>query len=287
MFIRLENVNHIYNPGTPQSVKALEDVNLELPSGRLTVILGETGSGKTTLVQHISLLLKPTSGNIYLDDVEVGNPRDQKSLREKRKKIGFLFQNPYHQLVEDTVIDDIAFGPRKQGLGPKDVEQRVAKAMEAVGLDREISQRSPFFLSGGQVRRVALAGILALEPEVLILDEPLAGLDPRGRKDFLNFLSLLHREKELSIMIVSHALENILPIAQDVIVVERGKVSFKGPPRELLKWKGFHRSGLKLPEITRLMYNLQERGKPVNPDVLTLEEAERELLKRLKEKRYA
>ncbi len=283
MFIRLENLSCIYRTGMLQEVQALQNVNLELPSGCLTAVLGETGSGKTTLIQHIGMLVKPTAGRVYFDGVEVSNRKNKKILQVIRQKIGYLFQNPYHQILEATVFEDIAYGPLGQGLPRQEVENRVVCAMEAVGLDlAEVGERSPFLLSGGQLRRVALAAVLALEPEVLILDEPFAGLDHRGRKLLVNLLTKIHRERRLSIILVTHSLEEVLPLVQKTVVLEKGRIAFEGAPRELLNWEGFQRCALCLPAVTQLMQKLERRGIPVRTDVLGLDEAGEVILNYLK-----
>ncbi|NPV54036.1 MAG: energy-coupling factor transporter ATPase [Firmicutes bacterium] len=278
MSIKVENVSHIYMPGTPFEAVALDDVSVSIEDGEFVGLIGETGSGKSTLVQHFNGLLKPTRGKVYIDDIDLSS-RDTK-MKDIRRKVGLVFQYPEHQLFEETVYGDVAFGPRNLGLSEDEVESRVRWSLGIVGLDyEEVKDRSPFELSGGQMRRVAIAGVLAMQPKTLVLDEPAAGLDPRGRDDILGQIKRLHTELELTIVLVSHNMEDVAELVGRLIVMKRGKIAIDGPTREVFKRAEELRGmGLGIPQVTELMRELARRGWHVRTDVLTVDEAKDELL---------
>jgi len=277
MIIKLENVNHIYSPNTPFEKKALDDVSLCINDGDFVGLIGHTGSGKSTLVQHLNGLLKPTSGKIIVDGRDITSK--DTDLKEIRQKVGLVFQYPEHQLFEETIYKDIAFGPKNLGLKEEEVEERVKKAMGLVGLDYErFKDRSPFELSGGQKRRVAIAGVLAMKPKVLILDEPTAGLDPRGRDEILGRLELLHKEG-ITIILVSHSMEDIAKLVNRIVVMHKGKVAMEGETREIFKQaEKLVQLGLGIPQITSFMREYRKRGNQVKDIVLTVEEAKDEII---------
>jgi len=280
--IKVENLSYTYNPGTPLARTALDDVNLEIGDGEFIGLIGATGSGKSTLIQHFNGLLKPTRGRVLVDGVDIW----QKDVRLKdiRTKVGLVFQYPEHQLFEETVFADIAFGPRNMGLGDDEINARVRRALELVGLDFEaVKGRSPFELSGGEMRRVAIAGVLAMEPSVLVLDEPVSGLDPRGRDELLEELARLHRRSECTVILVSHSMEDVARLAKRLVVMHKGKVVADGPVREVFRMTDLLKEvGLGVPQVTEVMHELARRGKDVRTDVLTVEEAKAELLRLLR-----
>lgn len=282
MPIKVENLCYTYNPGTPFARTALEDINLEINDGEFVGIIGETGSGKSTLIQHFNGLLRPTRGRVLVDGVDIW----QKDVRLKdiRQKVGLVFQYPEHQLFEETVFADVAFGPRNMGLDEDEIGMRVRRALEMVGLDFEaVKARSPFELSGGEMRRVAIAGVLAMEPSVLVLDEPVSGLDPRGRDELLEELTRLHGKFEYTVVLVSHSMEDVARLAKRLVVMHRGRVVADGPVREVFRMTDLLReTGLGVPQVTELMHELARRGKDVKTDVLTVEEAKVELLRLLR-----
>jgi len=281
MSIKIENLTHIYMPKTPFETVALDNINLELEEGKFYALIGHTGSGKSTLIQHLNGLLKPTSGKIFIDGIDI---TDKKTvMSEIRKRVGLVFQYPEYQLFEETIEKDIAFGPTNLGLSPEEVSKKVKRAMKIVGLDYEkYKDLSPFEISGGQKRRVAIAGVVAMEPKVLILDEPIAGLDPRGRDDILNQLRKLHEEYKLTVILVTHSMEDVADIAEEVIVMSDAKVIMKGTPREVFtKVDMLESVGLGAPQITYLMKKLKEKGFSVREDIFTVEEAKAEILRYL------
>lgn len=281
MSIKIENLTHIYMPNTPFETIALDNINLELEEGKFYALIGHTGSGKSTLIQHLNGLLKPTSGKIFIDGIDI---TDKKTvMSEIRKRVGLVFQYPEYQLFEETIEKDIAFGPTNLGLSPEEVSKKVKRAMKIVGLDYEkYKDLSPFEISGGQKRRVAIAGVVAMEPKVLILDEPIAGLDPRGRDDILNQLRKLHEEYKLTVILVTHSMEDVADIAEEVIVMSDAKVIMKGTPREVFtKVDMLESVGLGAPQITYLMKKLKEKGFSVREDIFTVKEAKAEILRYL------
>ena len=281
MAIRIEHLNYIYSAGTAFERHALEDINLELPDGQFIGVIGHTGSGKSTLIQHLNGLLKATSGAVYYNDKNIYDEGyDMKSLRSK---VGLVFQYPEHQLFEADVFTDVCFGPKNLGLSKEEVEARAYEALKLVGLKEKYYKMSPFELSGGQKRRVAIAGILAMNPDVLVLDEPTAGLDPKGRDDILDQVARLHREKKITVVLVSHSMEDVARYVDRIIVMNRGQVMFDNTPREVFKhYKELESVGLAAPQVTYLMHELQEKGWDIPADATTVEEAAKAILTYLK-----
>ena len=282
MSIKVENLTHIYMPGTPFEMTALDNISLELEEGKFYAIIGHTGSGKSTFIQHLNGLLKPTSGKIFIGDVDI---TDKKTvMSEVRKRVGLVFQYPEYQLFEETIEKDVAFGPKNLGLPEAEIQSRVRKAMEIVGLDFEKYRNlSPFELSGGQKRRVAIAGVIAMEPQVLILDEPTAGLDPKGRDEILAQIIKLHEYYKSTVILVTHSMEDVAEIADEVIVMSDSKVIMKGLPSEVFtKAELLESVGLGAPQITYLMKALKEKGFNVSTDIFTVKDAKKELLRLLR-----
>lgn len=279
MSIKIENLTHVYMPKSPFEKKALDNVNLLIEDGEFLALIGHTGSGKSTLIQHLNGLLEPTSGRILVDDIDITNK--EAKLTEIRKKIGLVFQYPEYQLFEETIEKDIAFGPNNLGLSSEEVSRRVKKSMEMVGLDYETYKNvSPFDLSGGQKRRVAIAGVIAMEPKVLILDEPTAGLDPQGRDDILEQIKLLHEKYKMTIVLVSHSMEDVGKLAQRIVVMNKGKVELLGKPSEVFKEvETLEKIGLAVPQVTYLMRVLRERGFDVSDEIFTVEKGTEAILK--------
>ncbi|TCT14097.1 energy-coupling factor transport system ATP-binding protein [Natranaerovirga pectinivora] len=281
MSIKIENVNYFYGKGTPYEMHALKDITLTIPKGQFIGLIGHTGSGKSTLIQHLNGLVKATSGQIYYDDKNIYG--ETFKLKDLRQKVGLVFQYPEHQLFEMTVYKDIAFGPHNLNLSAEEIKNRVYNAVEKVGLDKEILEKSPFELSGGQKRRVAIAGVLAMEPEVLILDEPTAGLDPKGRDDILNEINKLQKETQKTVVLVSHSMEDIAKYVDRIIVMDKGKVKFDDMPKKIFKhYKELEEIGLGAPQITYLINELIKKGFDIKEDITTIEEAKLELIKCLK-----
>ena len=280
MSIILDHVNYIYDEDTAMAHPALIDVNLNIPDGQFVGLIGHTGSGKSTLIQHMNGLEKPTSGCVFYDGKDIYDPDyDKKSLRAK---VGLVFQYPEHQLFETDCFKDVCFGPKNLGLSQKEVELRAYEALKQVGFDDEYFYQSPFDLSGGQKRRVAIAGVLAMKPEVLILDEPTAGLDPKGREDILNLIASLHDEMGITIILVSHSMDDVANYVQRIIVMNKGRVAFDDEPVEVFKhYKELEEIGLAAPEVTYIMQELKMEGFNVDTDVTTLDKAKNEILKAL------
>lgn len=280
MSIILDHVNHIYGGDTPLAVKALDDVCLQIPDGQFVGIIGHTGSGKSTLVQHLNGLIKATSGHIYFNGEDI----DEKEYDKKRlrSKVGLVFQYPEHQLFEIDVFTDVCFGPKNLGLEKKEVELRAYDALRKVGLPDELFYQSPFDLSGGQKRRVAIAGVLAMKPEVLILDEPTAGLDPRGREEILHQIKKLQTETGMTILLVSHSMEDVAEYVDRIIVMNRGSVMYDGTPKEVFShYRELEEVGLAAPQVTYILHELKERGFDIDTDATTIEEAAETVLKAL------
>lgn len=280
--IKVSDLKYVYQEGMPFEQTALEGISFEIPDGDFTAVIGHTGSGKSTLIQHLNALIKPTSGKIEINGIDItGEGAD---LRKVRREVGLVFQYPEHQLFEETVYKDIAFGPRNMGLSEEETDRRVHEAIALVGLSDELLEKSPFELSGGQKRRVAIAGVLAMEPKVLILDEPTAGLDPKGRDEILNQLVTLHKENEnMTIIFVSHSMEDVARIAENVLVMNKGRLCMHGSVAEVFERSSeLHRMGLSVPQITELTHRLIKKGVDIRPDVYTVKfaaELYRELLK--------
>ncbi|HCT92352.1 MAG TPA: energy-coupling factor transporter ATPase [Lachnospiraceae bacterium] len=280
MSIKLEHVNYIYSPGTAYEIHALKDVSLEIGEGQFIGLIGHTGSGKSTLVQHLNGLVKATSGHIYFHGEDIYSPGYD--MRRLRSRVGLVFQYPEHQLFEIDVFTDVCFGPKNLGLTQKEVQLRAFEALRQVGFPEEYFYQSPFDLSGGQKRRAAIAGVLAMRPEVLILDEPTAGLDPRGRDEILDQIAKLKRETGITVVLVSHSMEDIARYVDRIIVMNRGSVMFDDIPRKVFGHvKELEAVGLAAPQVTYIMQALRDKGMAVHTDVTTLEEAEREILKAL------
>ncbi|MDY4948458.1 MAG: energy-coupling factor transporter ATPase [Clostridium cadaveris] len=282
MSIKISNLTHVYMPGSPFEKKALDDVSLEINDGQFVALIGHTGSGKSTLIQHMNGLLKPTSGEIIVDDKNITNKEIK--LSDVRKKVGIVFQYPEYQLFEETIEKDIEFGPRNLGLSDEEISIRVKKAMKMVGLDFETyKDKSPFELSGGQKRRVAIAGVVAMEPKVLILDEPTAGLDPKGRDEILGQIKKLHDEYNMTIILVSHSMEDVARVADRILVMNKGKCVLDGKPYEVFKEiDTLENIGLAAPQITYLVRELRNRGFNITDDIFTVEDAKKAILKILK-----
>lgn len=280
MSIIINHVNHIYDEDTAMASPALIDVNLKIPDGQFVGLIGHTGSGKSTLIQHLNGLLKPSSGEIFFNNEDINDPSYNK--KNLRARIGLVFQYPEHQLFETDCFKDVCFGPKNLGLSQKDYELRAFEALKEVGLEDEYFYQSPFDLSGGQKRRVAIAGVLAMKPEVMILDEPTAGLDPKGREDILNLIADLHRKLGMTIILVSHSMEDVADYVDRIIVMNKGRVAFDGEPKEVFRhYKELEEIGLAAPQVTYCMQELKEAGFDVDTDVTTLKEAKREILKAL------
>ena len=278
MPILLNHVNHIYGEGTPLERKALDDITLKIEDGEFLGIIGHTGSGKSTLVQHLNGLLKATSGEIYFNGEDIY--RKGYELKELRSKVGLVFQYPEHQLFEMDVFTDVCFGPKNLGLSQKEVELAAFDALRKVGFPEELYYQSPFDLSGGQKRRVAIAGVLAMKPQVLILDEPTAGLDPKGREEILNQIKKLQQETHMTIVLVSHSMEDVAEYVDRIVVMNQGKIMYNDVPREVFKhYKELEQAGLAAPQVTYIMHQLREAGAPVDPDVITIAEAASEIAK--------
>ena len=278
MSIKIENLTYVYMPKTPFEKKALDNVSLEIEDGEFLAVIGHTGSGKSTLIQHLNGLLKPASGKIYVDGTDITD-KDTK-LVDIRKKVGLVFQYPEYQLFEETIAKDIAYGPSNLGLNEDEILKRVKKSMEMVGLNyEEYKDISPFELSGGQKRRVAIAGVIAMEPKVLILDEPTAGLDPAGRDDILEQIKLLHEKYNMTIILVSHSMEDVGKLAEKIIVMNDGHVELQGKPKDVFKEiDTLGKIGLAVPQVTYLMRELKKKGFNVSEDIFTVEKAKSELL---------
>lgn len=278
MSIKIENLTYVYMPKTPFEKKALDNVSLEIEDGEFLAVIGHTGSGKSTLIQHLNGLLKPASGKIYVDGTDITD-KDTK-LVDIRKKVGLVFQYPEYQLFEETIAKDIAYGPTNLGLNEDEILRRVKKSMEMVGLDYdEYKDISPFELSGGQKRRVAIAGVIAMEPNVLILDEPTAGLDPAGRDDILEQIKFLHEKYNMTIILVSHSMEDVGKLAEKIIVMNDGHIELQGKPKEVFKEiDTLEKIGLAVPQVTYLMRELKKKGFNVSEDIFTVEKAKSELL---------
>ncbi len=285
MSIVVKDLVYVYNPNSPFESKALDNVNLEINKGEIIGLIGHTGSGKSTLIQHLNGLLKPTSGNIIIDGIDITGPNI--SLTEIRKKVGVVFQYPEYQLFEETICKDIAFGPTNLKLSEKEINDRVRESMELVGLDyNDFKDRSPFDLSGGQKRRVAIAGVIAMKPDILILDEPTAGLDPSGRDEILGQIKLLHQKYNITIIISSHSMEDMAKISDRILVMYKGKVDLMSTPREVFK-KGnrLKEIGLGIPQVSELTIKLREKGFDIKEDIITLEEAKEEIIKCIRSKK--
>ena len=272
MSIVIEHLNYVYMQGGPYETRALDDVSLTIHDGEFIGLIGHTGSGKSTLVQHLNGLILPTSGKITVDGMDLAEKGTDR--RAIRRRVGLVFQYPENQLFEETVAKDIAFGPKNLGLDEAEIDRRVRTAMRRVALDYDkLAQRSVFELSGGQMRRVAIAGVLAMEPQTLVLDEPCAGLDPRGREEILGLISDLHRESGATIVMVSHSMDDVAALAERVIVMNHGKVAMDGVPREIFsRGEELRAIGLDVPQAVELAQKLREKGFDVPEGIYKIEE---------------
>ena len=280
MPIILDHVNYIYGEDTPLAVAALKDVCLQFPDGQFVGIIGHTGSGKSTLVQHLNGLLKATSGHIYFNGEDIYD-RDY-DMKKLRSKVGLVFQYPEHQLFEVDVFSDVCFGPKNLGLEKREVELRAYDALRKVGLPDELFYQSPFELSGGQKRRAAIAGVLAMKPDVLVLDEPTAGLDPKGRDEILGQIKKLQTETGMTILLVSHSMEDVAEYVDRIIVMNKGSVMYDGTPREVFcHYKELEEVGLAAPQVTYIMHKLKDRGLDVDVEATTVDEAADAILQAL------
>ena len=283
MSIKIEHLNYVYSAGTAYEKQALKDICLEIPHGEFVGVIGHTGSGKSTLIQHLNGLIRATSGALYYNGENIYE--DGYNMKALRNQVGLVFQYPEHQLFEVDGLSDICFGPKNQGLSKEEAEKRAREAMRMVGLSEEYEKQSPFELSGGQKRRVAIAGVLAMEPEVLILDEPTAGLDPRGRDEILDQISYLHRERGITIVLVSHSMEDVAKYVERIIVMNQGEVLHDGAPREVFRhYKELESVGLAAPQVTYILHTLKEKGFGVDEDATTIEEARDTILKVFRDK---
>lgn len=281
MAIKLENINYIYGQGTELVVDALKDINLEIGDGEFVGVIGHTGSGKSTLVQHLNGLMKPSSGHIYFDGQDIY--AEGYSMKQHRSKVGLVFQYPEHQLFEVDIMSDVCFGPKNLGMNKEEAEKTAKEALTLVGLDESYYKRSPFDLSGGQKRRVAIAGVLAMKPKMLILDEPTAGLDPQGRKEILDLISSLRKDAGITIVLVSHSMEDVAEYVDRIIVMNKGCVAFDGQPKEVFShYKELEEMGLAAPQVTYIVHELKAKGLDVKTNAITIEEAAKDILAALK-----
>lgn len=279
MSIVIENLTYIYMPGTPFEKVALEDISLKIEEGEFAGIIGHTGSGKSTLIQHFNGLLKPASGRVLINGLDTSG----KNLKELRRHVGIVFQYPEHQLFEETVYKDIAFGPGKQNLPEEEIRRTVLQVIENVGLHPDILEKSPFELSGGQKRRVAIAGVLAMKPEILILDEPTAGLDPKGREEIFGYITQIHQTLGITVILVSHSMEDIARLVNRVIVMNKGKIEIDGSVSEVFSdIRRLEGMGLSAPQVAYLMKSLKEIIPGLDDRIYTVAAAKNELLKHLK-----
>lgn len=277
MGIRLENVCYTYGSDTTSEIKALNNVNLEINKGEFVAIIGHTGSGKSTLIQHFNGLERPKSGNVFYNNENIYE--NNYDLRKLRCKVGLVFQYPEHQLFEETVLKDVCFGPMNMGMSREEAEKKAKLVLEQVGINEKCYNKSPFELSGGQKRRVAIAGVLAMNPEIIVLDEPTAGLDPKGRDKILNRIKELHDNTGIGVVLVSHSMEDVANYAQRLIVINNGKIKYDGMPKDVFKhYKELEKMGLKAPQITYIMHKLKEKGLDVDENVITIEEARENIM---------
>ena len=281
MELRIEHLDYIYQPGTPYEKTALKDISLTINSGEFVGMIGHTGSGKSTLVQLFNALLKPSAGRILANGQDISS--EGYPIRQLRQNVGVVFQYPESQLFESDILKDICFGPRNQGLTEEEALQRAREAMRAVGLDESYEKRSPFELSGGQKRRVAIAGVLAMNPDMLVLDEPTAGMDPEGRREILDLMKEIQRKRQITIILVSHSMEDMANYADRLIVLEAGRIRFDDTPREVfLHTEELEKMGLKAPQVSYIMRALHEKGWDVDPSITTIDAAAEEILSALR-----
>ena len=278
MSIKLEHINYVYSPGTAYEKQALKDISLEIRQGEFVGIIGHTGSGKSTLIQHFNGLIKASSGALYFDGKNIYD--EGYNMKELRNQVGLVFQYPEHQLFEVDVLSDVCFGPKNQGLAKDVCEERAKEALELVGFPEEYYHQSPFELSGGQKRRAAIAGVLAMRPSVLVLDEPTAGLDPKGRDDILDQIDYLHKNTNMTVILVSHSMEDIARYVSRIIVMNEGAKMFDGKPKEVFAhYRELEEVGLAAPQVTYIMHALKAKGMNVRTDATTVEEAAEEIMR--------
>lgn len=281
--MKLKKVSYVYSEGDAFEKKALDEISLEIPDGQFIGIIGHTGSGKSTLIQHLNGLLRATSGAIYYDGENIY--QEGYDMRTLRSKVGLVFQYPEHQLFEVDVFSDVCFGPKNLGLSKEEVEERAKKVLTQVGLDESYYKKSPFELSGGQKRRVAIAGILAMHPQVLILDEPTAGLDPKGRDEILDQVALLQKERKITVILVSHSMEDVARYVDRIIVVNDGKILFDDTPKQVFQhYKELESVGLAAPQVTYVVKALKEKGWDIDTTATTVEEAKEAILLAIKKR---
>ena len=282
MAIIIHELEHRYEDGSAGEKVALHDVNIKIEQGEMIGLIGHTGSGKSTLIQHLNGLLKPTSGAVFYDGKDIND--SDFSKKKLRSKVGLVFQYPEYQLFESTVIDDVKFGPKNIGMDSLKIDMNSFQALKQVGIGEDLLDVSPLELSGGQKRRVAIAGVLAMEPEVLILDEPTAGLDPSGRDEILDLVAKLHKERNLTVILVSHSMEDVAKYVDRLIVMNQGEKMLDGTPQEVFRhYKELEAVGLAAPQVTYVMHDLKEKGFEVSADAATVEEAADEIMKCLKQ----
>lgn len=284
MSIKLEHVNYIYSPGTAYEKKALSDICLEIPHGEFVGIIGHTGSGKSTLTQHLNGLIRATSGTVFYNGESIY--AEGYDMQKLRSQVGLVFQYPEHQLFEVDVLTDVCFGPKNQGLTPEECEKRATEALRLVGLKEKYWKSSPFELSGGQKRRAAIAGVLAMRPGVLVLDEPTAGLDPKGRDEILDQIAYLHRQSDMTVILVSHSMEDIAKYADRIIVMNKGKILYNDTPKQVFShYQELEKIGLAAPQVTYIMHDIREAGFDVGVTATTVEEAADEIMEAVKKRR--
>ncbi len=280
MALTVDHISYIYDPDAPLPQKALDDISLTIPEGQFIGVIGHTGSGKSTLMQHLNGLVKATSGHIYFNGKDI-DARDY-DKKELRSKVGLVFQYPEHQLFEVDVFSDVCFGPKNLGLDKEEVERRAREALARVGLPEELYDQSPFELSGGQKRRVAIAGVLAMQPEILILDEPTAGLDPKGRREILDQIKLLQTQTHMTILLVSHSMDDVAEYVDRIIVMSEGKILYDDIPRNIFRrYRELEKIGLGAPQVTYILHTLRENGLPVDTEITTIREAAESILQAL------
>ena len=280
MSMQIENLSYVYGEGTAFEKKALDNVNLELPDGQFIGVIGHTGSGKSTLIQHLNGLLRATHGKIYYNGEDIY--REGYDMRGLRSKVGLVFQYPEHQLFQVDVFTDVCFGPKNQGLPKEEVEARALEALHQAGLKEKHYRKSPFELSGGQKRRAAIAGILAMHPEVLVLDEPTAGLDPKGRDEILEQIARLHRERNITVLLVSHSMEDVAKYVDRILVMDDGKIMFDDVPKRVFHhYQELEKIGLAAPQVTYVVKALEAKGWKIDTDATTVEEARSAVLRAL------
>ncbi len=282
MSIKVENISYIYGKGTPFEKKAVDDISFEIADGDFVGLIGHTGSGKSTLIQMLNGLIKPDSGKIYINGIDITDGKTD--MHDIRSKIGLVFQYPEYQLFEDTVYKDIAYGPQNFGKSKEEIDKIIPELIELVGLDASVLDKSPFELSGGQKRRVAIAGVLALMPDILILDEPTAGLDPAGRNDILDCIKKLHDEKRITVILVSHSMEDIANVAQKIMIVSDSRlISFTTPEETFKSSEMLKNIGLNVPQVTRVVNHLKQKGIVLEGNIYTVDTALEAILKYIKD----